>query len=143
MSREVIRDAYLKPAIAMVLGFVAVTVYLLAYGAPDMIPSTLLAILIQSAVGLAIFWICSVVWIGFDEPFRINVMRLLAIYSISWTILLIALSLPFLCTVSVIVPAIIFTLLHKKMLDLDFPDAVLVSVITGAVWIFVFVVILT
>ena len=142
MSREVVRDAYLKPAIAMLVGFACVILFLVAYGIPESIPSILIAILVQSVVGLAIFWLCSVIWIGFNEPFHINAMRLLAIYSISWTVLLLTLSIPFLCFASLIVPAVIFMLLHKKMLDLDFPDAALVSVITGFVWIAVFVVVL-
>lgn len=142
LSHHVVRDAYLKPVIATVCGLAAVVLFLVAYGSPESIPSTLLAILVQSAVGLAIFWVCSLIWIGFDEPFHFNALRLLAIYSISWTVLLLTLAIPFVCFPALLAPAILFVLLHKKMLDLDFPDAALVATITGIVWIAVYLVIL-
>ncbi len=141
MSHQVRRDAYLKPAIAMLAGIAAVTIFLASVGMVVSVPSILLAILIQSVVGLLIYWICSVVWIGFDEPFHINVMRLLAIYSISWFALLVTLSLPFLCAASIFLPTALFALLHKKMLDIDLADAAIVSVITGVVWLAVYVVV--
>ena len=144
MSREVVRDAYLKPAIALILGLTAIIAFQFAIGNSNSIPEVLLAVLVQSVVGLVIFWICSVVWIGFDEPFHINVIRLLGIYSISWAVLLMAMSLPPLfCSAIIFVPAGIFALLHKKMLDLDMPDAALVSVVTGIVWVAVVLVVLS
>lgn len=143
MSRHVVRDAYLKPAIAVLCGLAVIIAFQLAIGNKDSIPEVLLAVLIQSVVGFVIFWICSLVWIGFDEPFHLNALRLLGIYSISWAVLLMAAALPPLfCSAIIFIPAAIFALLHKKMLDLDMQDAALVSVITGIVWVAVFVVVL-
>ncbi|MFI4898743.1 MAG: hypothetical protein ACIARR_13080 [Phycisphaerales bacterium JB059] len=142
-SRAIVRDAYLKPALALVLGLAFIIVFQLLIEQANAIPTVLLAILIQSVVGLVIFWICSLAWIGFDEPFHMNVLRLLAIYAISWSALLVASSLPpLLCSAILFVPAGIFALLHKKMLDLEMQDALLVSVITGIVWAVVFIILL-
>jgi len=50
---------------------------------------------------------------------------------------------PLFCSAIIFVPAGIFALLHKKMLDLDMPDAALVSVVTGIVWVAVVLVVLS
>ncbi len=143
MSRQVIRDAYVKPVLTLIIGLMLIVAFQFAIGRQEAIPQVLIAVVVQSLVGLVIFWICSLIWIGFDEPFHINVLRLLAIYAISWAALLVAASLPpLLCSAIIFVPAGIFVLLHKKMLDLDLADAALVAVFTGIVWVAVFVVIL-
>ena len=127
----------------LIIGLMLIVAFQFAIGRQEAIPQVLIAVVVQSLVGLVIFWICSLIWIGFDEPFHINVLRLLAIYAISWAALLVAASLPpLLCSAIIFVPAGIFVLLHKKMLDLDLADAALVAVFTGIVWVAVFVVIL-
>lgn len=142
-SRQLKLDTYAKPAIALAVALAFIVAFQFIIEQQDAIPTVLLAILIQSVVGLVVFWVCSLAWIGFDEPFHMNILRLLSIYAISWAALLVAASLPpLLCSAILFVPAGIFALLHKKMLDLEMQDALLVAVITGMVWAVVFIILL-
>ncbi len=96
--------------------------------APFVIGGYLVWLAVMVAIGLGVFFACSVAWIGFDQPLLVTVLRLAAIYAIADTV---ALVIPGVPVLSWLVVAGVYVGLLSKWLQLETRDAVVVALLTA------------
>lgn len=132
--RADLRREYIRLAIMIVvgLGFAGLVAAARSDFASD-IPVVLLAVLLKYAAslvfGVVVFQICSLLWLGFDAPFHLVLLRLAAVYALTDATGAVAGFVPVL-----FLPLLIVLFVHVgllvELLDLDFYDAALVGFFT-------------
>lgn len=78
-------------------------------------------------VGYIVFFACSMLWIGFDQPPLVTILRLTALYAIADIPRMLCSGIPF---VRWLLPGAIYMWLMSLWLDLDSRDAFLVTALT-------------
>jgi hypothetical protein len=81
-SREIARMAYLRPAIMLGGGLLALFILTAALGKPTDMLAYGLKYLFDVPVGLGVYVVCCLLWIGFDMPLHLIAFRLAAIYAV-------------------------------------------------------------
>lgn len=81
-SREIARKAYLRPAIMLGAGLLGLLIVTAALGKPTDILAYGLKYLFDVPVGLGVYIVCCLLWIGFDMPLHLVAFRLAAIYAV-------------------------------------------------------------
>ena len=122
-----------RATLTAVIALGAVAGVLAVMGEIGLYPMFLLSYAIFVPLGLAVYFGCCMAWIGFDQPWRITTLRLIAIYAVADAVaLMIGMVLP-VPIVGSVIAVIVSISLMMKWLDLELHDAVLVSVITFVV----------
>jgi hypothetical protein len=146
-SKRMARREYVKPVAMLVVGAGIVSLVLLAQHGPQRAVAYLLSFLVSVPIGVAVLWLCSLLWIGFNAPMTLNALRLAGIYAVIDVIMLMAAAgsasgnLP-LCLAGVLLSGVVYIALLIEMLDLEPVDAVAVAVATFAAKVYLFLALL-
>lgn len=125
-SAAIRRNEYAKPIVVFLVGMSLTVAVLSALGVDARV--TLTVFLVKDAIfvplGLVIYFMCCVMWLGFDAPFHLNALRLAAAFAVTDVVMVFAAFFGIAGWVMVL--ATMAICLHQLM-DHDMPDAVLVS----------------
>lgn len=142
-ARRVVRNAWVQPIIMTAVGLtVSTLIVVAARGEADALAHLILfgASLI---IGLAVYIVCSFLWIGFDEPLPMTALRLMGVYAladIGYTLVgLVPMSGFGVMGLGMwIAPTVVYFLLLAQIMELDIEDAVIVAVATSILKIYTF-----
>jgi ribosomal protein L32 len=132
-SKQVVRQEYLKPLVMFAVGTAIMLPVMLFQGGLALGGAYLLSFPVSVAIGLAVLWACSALWIGFDAPLMLTALRLTGIYAVTDVALVAGLWLlsgvpvPF---IGFLPGAVVYVALLADVLDLDLVDAIAVAVFT-------------
>lgn len=134
-SRAIMRKAYFQPLLMFVIGTAFVCILLAARadtpteGAAAVI-TYLIGFGIQLPIGLLVYWLCGVIWIGFDAPLHLIALRLLGIYGVVDAISTGVGAVIGAPLIGSLVACVFYIHLLSEMLDMDLTDAVIVGILT-------------
>lgn len=127
-SREVVRNAYLTPIIVFAIGLTASVAMFSALGANA--EGALIVFLMRYAIfvpiGVAVYFICCLMWLGFDAPMHLTALRLAAALAITDPIFIPSLLLGF---IGIGVMACVLGLALHKLMDLEIQDSIIMAAI--------------
>ncbi len=123
-----------KPAIILVLSLGAIALYLTA-GWSYPVATAAAAVGLQALLGVAVFVVCTMTWLGADDPLPINLLRLASIYAATWAALFPITHLPLIYFMMLIIPFGIFVVLHITLLGLELAEAFVLAMLNLCVYI--------
>lgn len=129
-SKAVAKEAYLKPLVYFAVGYLGVCFIAGLQGGVGHVLFYSISLAIQIPIGVAVFWACCLVWIGFDAPIHLTAIRVAGIYALSD---LAGSVFGFLPLVGWVASLLVYAGLMMELLEIDLQDAVLVSVATFVV----------
>ncbi len=129
-SAEVERKAYMQPIGLFLVCFAAVVFLAFQSGGTGKAVQQSFLTLLNAGVGFFAFTTCCLIWIGFDAPWHLNLVRFLAISAATSAMYQITGMLPATLVWNIGVLFLYIGML-QKFLDLDLQDALLVGVITS------------
>ncbi|HVU64054.1 MAG TPA: hypothetical protein VHC70_08760 [Phycisphaerales bacterium] len=145
-EQQTLREMYIKPLILIGIGvavvvlaeFIAGSLGGSAAGAGALAGSKAALYYIVSypillAVGFIAYVLCSMMFIGFDEPLGVTFLRLGAVYAITDAVDAVVHPIPFVSWIGWIITGIVYIGLLMQLMELDLEDAWLVAVITFVV----------
>lgn len=129
LARQTEYESYHTPAVFLAIGLVGLLILgLIQWGWPSLVvlPTVLLA---QVTSGMIVMYLCMFFWIGFDAPFKLNLLRLSAASAASLLAGLIGVwALGSLLGTGVFLIAYLILFLH--LLDFEFVDAAAIAILT-------------
>jgi hypothetical protein len=131
-SKRIARMAYIKPAIMLAAGLGLATIILASQAGSMVIPIYLLKFAIGFVISLVVYFVCSLIFIGFDEPFHLMTLRLAGVYAVMEAITLIVEQLPLGIGVPILLGAIWIGLMVTVM-EIDKEDAIIYGVLSFVV----------
>ncbi len=131
-----LKHEYLKALGMVATGFAGVALLLALKGEIADFPYYLLSYAITVPVGVAVFFICSLIWIGFDAPWGITTLRLAGIYALVDIVAQLMGFLP-INLIGPVVTTVMYLIMLQKHLDIDQTDAIAVALITGVIKVFI------
>jgi hypothetical protein len=136
-NAETVRWSYLKPLIQLGIGLGGAAVYYAATGQAAAILPHALLFMIMVPFGLVAFLACCGLWIGFDAPIHMLMLRLAAVYALVGLTTIIAQFIP-LGMIQLLVVIFVYVSLLSESLDLELTDAIIVAIVTFGLMIFVY-----
>jgi len=130
-SRAVMRKAYLRPVIMTVVGVGATAAIYAAAGLSLAIIVHVVVLAVVTAFSTFAFFLCCLLWIGFDAPMHLSALRLLGIFAVLWPLGTLYGILP--GFISIILLLMTAVGLLSSELELDLPDAVLFGLALGLI----------
>jgi len=127
---DVVRDAYLTPIIMFAVGVAIGGTVTLATEGLDQAVGFGLQYIITVPIGVAVYMLFCLLWIGFDAPIHLIALELAGIYAVVDAAKVIVFLLPFGGIVLWVVPLLMYVGLLMSRLDLDAPEAVAVGLTT-------------
>lgn len=135
-SKRQARKAWIAPVIMTVVGLsISTGIVALAGGGPEVL-AHLMSFGLTLVIAGVVYFVCSLLWIGFDEPLPMTALRLMGVVAlgdIGFT--LVGLS-PFRPIYIWIIPTIIYCAILAQVMEVDYEDAVIVAVATGVLKVF-------
>ena len=122
---------YLKPLIMAAIGAVITCAAYAALGVP--VWQFLVFYAIAVPLVFVVYVGCSIAFIGFDEPLGVAFVRIAAVFAVADIFITLLDAVPFLGWYAWPIEAFIFTGLLMQVMDIDFEDARVVSIITFVV----------
>lgn len=135
-NAETVKWAYLKPIIHLAIGLGGAAIFYSAMGEPELIAMHALKYVIQVPIGVVIFLVCCVLWIGFDAPIHLLLLRLAGVYALVDLSAIFAAFIP-VWSVQAAIVTLVYVGLLAESLDLDMQDAAIVGIVTSGVKIVV------
>jgi len=131
-SAQTAREAYLKPLIYFVVGFLGVCLIQAFQHGLGGVVFYGVSYAIQVPIGLAVFWVCCLVWIGFDAPIHLTALRLAGIYALVDFAGSILGFIPIMGgVIGWLVSLLIYIGLLMDLLEMDLQDTVIVALLTS------------
>lgn len=124
------RAFWLKPMLMLTIGVGIMCAISIADGGGTALALYGVKFVANLAVGVLVFWICSHIWIGFDEPFRWVAFRIAGIYAVMDVLWYLRGLLPIPFIFPALVLLAIYVHLLMSELDIDLQDAILVGIVT-------------
>jgi len=137
-EKQTLRKMYIQPLIMTAIGMaVAVVAYAiigsLSGGATSGVGGVV-AYLIYFALSLPLgfitYVVCSMIFIGFDEPLGVTLVRLAAVYAVTDACAAILSGIPFVSWITWPLQAAVYLGLLMQIMELDWEDAWLVAAVT-------------
>ncbi len=129
-SRAIGRREYTKPIIIFAVAFGIFLAFAASLGATrNFLEISLIKYGVNVPLGMAVYFVCCMMWIGFDAPWRLTALRLLATYTVVDLVAIFAFFIPF-PAVGLITIAVATAAMMVELMDLDFQDALIVAVLT-------------
>ncbi len=128
-SRRIAMWSYLKPAIMFVVGFAGILGLLALTGEMSMLGFYITKWITFVPLGVAAFFVCCLLWLGFDAPFHRVALELAGIYAVVDLISLAVYCVVPFYLVNGLVVYFVYIALLASFLDLDYSDAVAVAFI--------------
>jgi len=138
VSRETAREAYRKPAIQLGVGLAIMVLIGLLISGPSALIIYPLSLALQGAIGLGVFYLCSLLWIGFDAPLKLNALTLLGIYAVTGATAEVFGLIP-IPIIAPLVTALVFISLFMQQMEVEMADAIAVLVLTIFFWFVVMI----
>jgi len=138
-SRDATLGMWLKPGLMFVIGAGIMVLVKLIFATPADALQYLAQFAVTVPVGIAVLFACSLIWIGFDQPFHVQALGLAGVYAV-YDVLLLVLGavLPnFMWIVALVLAFVAMVALLADVLDLEIPDAIILALLTNAVWLVV------
>ncbi len=129
VSRETAREAYRKPAIQLGVGLAIMVLVGLIISGPSALIIYPLSLVLQGAIGLGVFYLCCLLWIGFDAPLKLNALILLGIYAVTGATSEILSFIP-IPIIAPLVTAAVFISMFMQQMEVELADAVVVLILT-------------
>jgi hypothetical protein len=132
-AKAALRNEYKSAAITTAIAWAVIGVLVGVAGGPMAVLGYYVFCAVMVGTGFAAFMICSMLWIGFDQPLGVTVLRLAAIYAIVDAVLLGFEMIPGVGAFTLLAWLLALSLyvgLMTKWLDLDTKDAVAVALAT-------------
>lgn len=130
-SRAVMRKAYLRPIIMTAVGIGAMSAIYVGMGQPLAIVAHLIGLAVFTTFGTVAFFVCCLLWIGFDAPMHLSALRLLGIFSLLVPLSVLYGILPGFVSIILLLATAVAML--AKELELDLPDAVFLGLAMGLI----------
>jgi hypothetical protein len=136
-SKSIARKAYLRPVLMFVIGIMGLLILgaVRGHGGPDMIVRLLLTYAIGVPIGLLVYVICCLIWIGFNAPLHRVALSLAGIYAIVDLVGAVLGLIP-MAIIAWAGSVITYVGLLMEELDLDLVDAVIVGIVTSLAKVF-------
>ncbi len=132
-SVEVARETYRKPLAYLVIGLIGMFLIraLEQGGGASHVVGYAIGYAIQVPIGLAVYWVCCLIWIGFDAPVHLTILRLAGIYALVDLIGTVIGFVPILGGVIGWTIALFFYVgLLMDLLEMDLQDTIIVGLLT-------------
>lgn len=138
---EAVREAYRTPLLMFAFGAAGVCVILALSQGFSAVGVYLLSYLGSVPIGLGVYLLCCVIWIGFNDPIHLIVLNLVGIYAVTDLLStgLGLIPLPFLG----LLPLVLYVGLLSERLEIELSDAIIVGLITFLVKMFIFLAIMS
>lgn len=136
-SKSIARKAYLRPVLMFVIGITGLLILgaVRGQGGPDMIVRLLLTYAIGVPIGLLVYVLCCLIWIGFNAPLHRVAISLAGIYAIVDLVGAVLGLIP-MAIIAWAGSVITYVGLLMEELDLDLVDAVIVGISTSLAKVF-------
>lgn len=129
ISREVARHEYMKPFLMIITCLpLLMLVDVLRYN-PAAAVAALIGVAVLIPVATLVFLGCCLLWIGFDAPLHLTVLRIAGILSAVVLTSELASFIPIMF-VPTAITVLVYVGLLSEMLDMDFTDAAIVAILT-------------
>lgn len=137
-SRQVARNAYLKPLLAFAVGLTIAVLLASQLGADP--KAAIISLLVQYAIfvpiGVIVFFLCCLAWLGFDAPMHLSALRLAAVFAITDAVAIPSLALGF---YAIGVLLCVMAIAIHTLMDLDIPDSFILALLLLVVMVVVYV----
>ena len=130
LAAQARRMEYIKPVLMVLIGGGILCGIWGSQAGAGVVPVYAIWLTINVAVTMVIFFLCCVLWIGFDAPFHLTAMRLAGIYAVSECAQVVVGSVIPFGWIPWIVGLFFFIGLLQSMLDLEMQDAVILAFLT-------------
>lgn len=128
-SDRIARMTYIKPLLQFGIGALIISFYFLFHNDGEGLAKYFLSYAIQVPIGVAGFFLCCMLWMGFDAPMHITALRLAGVYAlVDMTIVLLLVVLPI--QFVGIIALVVYVGLLAESLELDLQDAIIVGLVT-------------
>lgn len=127
---SVVMRSYLTPIVMFIAGTSIVSLLLVAQGAWAAVPFYFMKFAITVPIGLGVFLLCCLLWIGFDAPIHLIALQLAGIYAVTDVAWAVIGFIPLSSCLLWIVPAGIYVGLLASLLEIEVSEAILVGVLT-------------
>ena len=127
LSAEVARKAYLTPLLALVVASVINLAGIVSVYGQESAAGYALLFGVNVAVGLALFFLCSLMWIGFDAPLPLMTLQIGAAYAVFDVFFLLFAQLPMVGIIGLVLPVVVYTVILAQFLDIEYVDAIIVA----------------
>jgi len=136
-SKAIARKAYLRPVLMFAIGITGLLILgaVRGQGGPDMIVRLLLTYAIGVPIGLLVYVLCGLIWIGFNAPLHRVAISLAGIYAIVDLVGAVLGLIP-MAIIAWAGSVITYVGLLMEELDLDLVDAVIVGISTSLAKVF-------
>lgn len=135
-SKRIARKAWISPVIMTAVGLgITCSIVAAAEGGPAVV-GHLMNFGISLVIGFIVYFVCSLMWIGFDEPIPMTALRLMgaiALGNIGFTLVGLSPIRPMLLWAA---PTIVYFLILSHVMEIDYEDAVIVAIITSVIKVF-------
>ena len=129
-SRRRMRWEYYKPLLMILIaGGILLTIIGVMHDPTTAVVTALFYLIVEIPIGLVVFWLCSILWIGMDAPLHLTALRLAAVYAVADLVGFVLGFIPILF-VGWLLMLFVYIGLLMDMLDLDAPDAIGLAIAT-------------
>lgn len=140
---EVAREAYRTPLLMFAIGAAGVcTIFAFTEGFTAA-GIYLLSFIGSVPLGLVVYLLCCVIWIGFNEPIHLIVLNLAGIYAVTDLISTGIELIPFTIPLVWLVPLFVYVGLLSERLEIELRDAIVVGLVTYLAKLFIFMAIMS
>lgn len=128
-SRRIAREAYQRPAVMFAIGFAGIAGTLLYRGNAMGIVAELVKWVVEVPVGVGVYWVCCLTFLGFDAPMRLVALRLAGIYAlVDFVYVLLSFQPVWIWPTGL--SGLLYIYLLMEELEMDRGDAVIVGMLT-------------
>lgn len=129
-AERTVRNAYLKPALMFAIGTaIAASIYG-AQDGPEVAAGYAILFAANLIVGFIVFWVCSLMWIGFDQPMHLMALQLAGVYGVTDAVSTVFHEFLPIPVFIWLIPMAVYIGLLVDTLDLDFQDAIILGIVT-------------
>jgi hypothetical protein len=132
LAKQAVRWEYIKPLLQFAIGStIACAVLFNATNSGTTPVIYMVTYLVSVPVGVAVFWVCCAMWLGFDAPMHLTALRLAGIYAVAdATYLVISATMFPLTLLANAISLFVYIGLLAETLEMEIQDAVMVGLIT-------------
>jgi hypothetical protein len=142
LSRQIVRDTYLKPAIIAVIGLVGLAIVAAVHRSPVLGAAYAIWIAGSVLLGTGVYFMFCLMWAGFDAPMHLAAIRLVAVFGMT-TFVSETLDFFFIRPVVWVISILIYYGMLMSLMEIDeWKDALLLTAFMTIARFIVFVLIL-
>ncbi len=141
-ARKSLRPLLTRAIVAVLASWAVIAGVLALQQEIGVFPWYLLSYAITVPIGLAVFYGLAMMWFGLDQPFKLLALQLIAIYAITDAVQMTIGTLTF-SLIGWIAGVITYLTLLCRWLDLEWPEALAVAVVTAVTKFFIIMMLLS